>query len=74
MPEGFELPVLAVSRFLCFDVCYLWLIGVLETAFAKERVVTGKSWAFWVDFDGLRTHRRPSIDPVLGTVLWTIWE
>jgi hypothetical protein len=43
MPEEFELPVLAVSRVLCFDVCYLWLMGFLETAFAKERVVTGKS-------------------------------
>jgi hypothetical protein len=71
MPEEFELPVLAVSLVPCFDVCCLWLKGVLETAFAKERVVSGKSWTFWADFDGLRTHRRPSIDPVLGTVLWT---
>jgi len=71
MPEEFELPVLAVSPVLCFDVCYLWLIDVLETAYVKERVVTGKGWTFWAVLDGLRTHRRPSIVPVLGNVLWT---
>jgi hypothetical protein len=70
MPEEFELSVLAVSRVFCFDVLFV-ADSVLETAFAKERVVTGKSWTFWADFDGLRTHRRSSRDPVLGAVLWT---
>jgi hypothetical protein len=53
--QDFEQPFVAVSRILFFDVFYVWLIGVLETVITKERVVAGKSWTFWADFDGLRT-------------------